>query len=112
MSEDVYISFYLKHNSINIHKNAIEAIGKPLYIRFLINQDGSSMIIQPYYKKDFNSFRVPTAGTWDMRISSKALCTVISNRHRWEKDCSFRVPGKTIKHQNIVVFDLLAAQRI
>ena len=51
------ISFYLRTGRIHIFTDAIRTIGEPSFIRFLLNQDGTSMIIEPYHTKEFQSIK-------------------------------------------------------
>jgi len=107
-----YVSFYLKDGMINVYTDAIRFLGEPNYIRFLLNCDGSSMIMQAYHKKEFQSIRVPknAARTWTQtRFCSAAMCRLMKYALGWEPDKSYRVPGKYIPAQKIVVFDMTKA---
>ena len=98
-----YVSFYLKDGMINVYTDAI---------RFLLNGDGSSMIMQAYHKKEFQSIRVPKNAdrTWTQtRFCSAPMCRLMKYALGWEPDKSYRVPGKYIPAQKIVVFDMTKA---
>ena len=87
----------------------------PNYIRFLLNRDGSSMIIEPYYKKEFQSIRVSKVTdkrTNKMQFRCKPLCRLLQNTLGWNESYSYRVAGKFIPGQSIVVFDLTTAEVI
>ena len=55
---DTYISFYLRNNRIHIFVEALRGIGSPKYVCFMIAEDGGSLVLAPYDKKDFYSHRV------------------------------------------------------
>lgn len=56
-NDTTYISFYNKTGEIRIFKRAIRAIGKPSFIRFLLHQEKRMLLIEPYEKISFTSFR-------------------------------------------------------
>lgn len=110
---ETYISFYLSSFRIHVFKKTIADIGDPKYIRFLIKDEGPSMIMEAYDKKDFRSHRViPKKDGGGMEINSCPLCTLLKNRLGWEEGKSYRVPGKTYPAQHLAVFDLTAAEQI
>ena len=51
MSNETYISFYLSTFRIHIFSKAIIEIGNPKFIRFLVKEDGQSMIAEAYHKR-------------------------------------------------------------
>ena len=115
MNEYTYISFYLNENKIHVFCDSVRAIGEPTYVRFLLNKDGTSMIMEPYDKKEFQSMRVPKAvynksGRMDFR--STGFCRLLSQRFGWERTHSYRIPGKIITKQRLVLFDLTRAVKI
>ena len=115
MPTDTYVSFYLTTSRIHIFRSTIKDIGNPKFIRFLVKEDGPSMIIEAYHKKDFQSHRVPkenTDGYREMEVRSLPLCSLLKNRLCWEDGKSYRIPGKTYPQQRLAVFDLSAAEMI
>ena len=113
MADHFYISFYLRTNTIYIFCGVLREIGQPKYIRFLLNADGTKIIVQPYDRKEFTSFRVPTdiyhseyVGRRSFRIQSKALCMLLALRLGWDKSKSYRVPGTFFSNQKAMCFDL------
>lgn len=119
MSEVTYISFYLRTNTIHIYVKAVREINSPRYVRFLVNGDEMKMVMQPYDKKDFVSFRVPnmsikkTSGTCaGFRVHSKAFCQVLACALGWNPDMSYKVPGIIASKQRLVCFDLKRANVI
>lgn len=110
---ETYISFYLNSFRIHVFRKAITDIGEPKYIRFLINDEGPSIIMEAYDKKDFHSHRVtPKKDSGGMEISSYPLCSLLKNRLGWETGKSYRIPGKTYPSQHLAVFDLTKAEQI
>lgn len=119
MADTAYISFYLRYNRIHIFCKALRDVGKPEYIRLLINADHMRLIMQPYHKKDFRSFRVPKSiysrqcgGNDRMELHSQAFCLLLANRLGWDTARSYRVPGIIYGGQNLVCFDLNKAALI
>ena len=119
MVDTTYISFYLRYNRIHIFCKALRDVGKPEFIRLLINADHMRLIMQPYHKKDFRSFRVPKAiydhqhgGNESMELHSQAFCLLLANRLGWDTTRSYRVPGIIYCDQNLVCFDLNRAALI
>ncbi len=110
---ETYISFYLSSYRIHVFRKAITEIGNPKYIRFLVKDEGPSMIMEAYDKKDFRSHRVtPKKESGGMEISSYPLCSLLKNRLGWEDGKSYRIPGKVFPGLNFAVFDLTAAEQI
>lgn len=110
-----YISFYLKDGVIHIYTDAIRFLGEPNYIRFLVNHNGSSMVMQAYDKKEFQSIRVHKNAERTLlqtRFRSAAMCRLMTYVLGWDKNKSYRVPGKYIHSQKIVVFDMPRAEII
>lgn len=98
---------------IHIFCKALRDVGKPEYIRLLINADHMRLIMQPYHKKDLLSFRVPKSiyshqcvGNDRMELHSQAFCLLLANRLGWDTARSYRVPGIIYGDQNLVCFDL------
>ena len=111
---ETFISFYLTSSRIHISSSAIQEIGNPKYIRFLVKDEGPSIIMEAYHKKDFHSHRVlkKSDGSNGMEISSFPLCSLIKNRLGWGNGKSYRVPGRSYPNQHIAVFDLSKAEQI
>ena len=113
MPTDTFISFYLRDSKIHIFHKAIVDLGSPQFIRFRIHEDGTSMVMEAYSKKDFQSHRVQRKkDNWQMEIRSQKLCRIMQSRLNWDETQSYRIPGKTYPQQRIVVFDLSAAAMI
>lgn len=111
MSDDTYISFYLIESKIHIFRKTLVEIGNPKFIRFRVHEDGKSMIMEAYHKKDFQSHRVPKKirENWQMELRSLPLCSLIKNRLDWKEGKSYRIPGKAYPGQQLAVFDLTKA---
>lgn len=95
--------------------DAVRAIGEPPFVRFLISADGTSMVMAPFDKKEFQSVRVPKdvyqkTGTMDFR--SVGLCRFLAYRFGWDRTCSYRLPGRVLPKQGLVRFDLTCAVQI
>lgn len=115
MRSGTHISFYLRVGTIHIHRSTIRALGNPAFIRFLISDDGTTLLVQSYHKKDFRSFRVPESINDEIgrvQIHSKGLCAVFVKRFGWQPDLSYRIPGKPFPAQGVAAFDLTRADAI
>lgn len=115
MRSGAHISFYLRVGTIHIHRSTIRTLGNPPFVRFLISNDGSTLLVQAYHKKDFRSFRVPETINDEIgrvQIHSKGLCSVFMKRFSWRDDLSYRIPGKPFPAQGVAAFDLARAEVI
>lgn len=112
MGTELCISFYLANHTIHIFRDAIRAIGTPGYIRFWLESNGKAMLLEPYDRKTFTSFRVPEnlySENGCMRISSKRFCDLLAARLCWRADCSYKIFGQLFEKQRILVFDFSSA---
>lgn len=110
-----YISFYLKDGKVHVFADALRSLGTPNYIRFLLGKDGSSMIMEPYHKKEFQSIRVKKDNEQVNRklcFRCKPFCKLLENTLGWTSLYSYRVPGRLIPSQRIILFDLTQATAI
>ena len=113
--QETYISFYLKANRIHIFVDSLRGLGSPSRICFMIAENGESLLIAPYEKRDFKSIGVPPDvynGTGCMEVSSMKLCRIIADLHHWDLRRSYRVPGKIHAEQKVVIFSLTKAEKI
>ena len=79
---ETFLSFYLKANRIHVFVDALREIGCPVNICFMIGENGKTLILKPYPKKDFHSHRVPQdvyRGKKSMEVSSLRLCRIIAD---------------------------------
>ena len=108
------MSFYLSSFRIHVFSKTIHDIGNPPFIRFLMKDDGQSIIMEAYHNKDFRSHRVNkrTDNRGGTEISSMPLCLLLINKLHWEEGKSYRIPGKSYPAQKLAVFDLTAAELI
>ena len=115
MAESTYISFYSKTGCIRIFKASVRAIGLPKFIRFRINEDATSLLLEPFDRISLTSFRVPAnlnEEEGNMEVYSKGFIHGLSQRLGWERGRSYRVPGKVLPQQGVVLYDLTQAQEI
>lgn len=115
MADSTYISFYSKSGCIRIFKASVRAIGMPRFIRFRINEDATSLLLEPFDRITLTSFRVSSKlddEEGKMEVYSKALLRGLSQRLGWGKGKSYRVPGKVLLQQGVVLYDLTQAQEI
>lgn len=115
MENSTYISFYSESGCIRIFKKSVRAIGLPRFIRFRINEDATSLILEPFDRISFTSFRVPAnlnEEEGNMEVYSKGFIRGLSQRLGWELGRSYRVYGKVLSQQDVVLYDLTQAQEI
>lgn len=114
-NKPTYVSFYLMDGKIHVYAEAIRGIGSPNFIRFLLNHDGSSMIMEPYHKKEFQSIRVKkdhNRFSDELYFHCRPLCRLLEYTRGWNHSQSYRIPGRLILNQRIVLFDLTQAAPI
>lgn len=112
---DTYISFYLRNNRIHVFVDALRGIGSPKYVCFMISDDGNTLILSPYQKKDFHSHRVPQDvyhGIGSLNLTSIHLCQILAAEFGWDCSKSYRIPGRLEEDKKVVVFDLRFASKI
>lgn len=119
MAESGYLSFYLSTDTIYVFRGVLQRTGCPAYIRFLLNPDTMQMVVEPYHKKEFTSFRVPKGlykepaeNRAGFRIRSRAFCRLLAARLNWDASKSYRIPGVVYPNCAIARFDLLKAREI
>lgn len=115
MRDGSHISFYLRSATIHVHRSTIRSLGNPPFIRFLISEDGRTLLVQAYTKKDFQSFRIPQPINDEIgrvQIHSKRLCELLQLRLGWDGKCSYRIPGKPYPGQGVAAFDLTKAVKV
>ena len=109
------ISFYLKYNRIHVYVEVLRGIGCPGNVCFMIAENGESLVLAPYPKRDFKSHRVPSA-VYDegksMDICSLKMCKLLTDMCHWNPEYSYRIPGTIFPKQEIAVFYLLEAKEI
>lgn len=116
MDEKTSISFYLRANRIHVFKSSIRLIGMPKFIRFRVNYTENKLLIEPYFKRSFTSFRVPERQMNDtrggMELSSMGFCRILARQLGWDIGQSYRIPGKIYEKERVIIFDLSKAAQI
>lgn len=112
---DPYISFYLKTNCIHVYMSTLRKLGNPKRICLMIGENGKSLLVAPYKRKDFKSHGVPASvytGSYLLHIYSIRLCNLLAASHSWNSNCSYRVHGRYIAEYNVTEFHLTDAEII
>lgn len=114
-NDAAYVSFYMRSNIIRIFKSTIRAMGTPKFIRLRIHEPEGTMIIEPYDRITFSSFRVPfplNDSKEGMDIHSKRFIQIVAELMRWDMERTYRVSGELYGKLKIVKFDLVQAVKI
>lgn len=105
----------MRQGKVHIALDAIRALGQPNYIRFMLNQNGTSMVMEPYHKLELQSIRVPKDIDQNLRkcrFGCIRLCRLLAYALGWDDKTTYRIPGKIIPAQKIVIFDMTKATNI
>lgn len=111
-SYNLFASFYGRDFRLHFTRDTIRALGCPRYISIKVNKDMTSFIILPAVDKDVMSFRVPENlfhGSNKMRISSQGFIVDMFQKNNWNMDASYRVDGRYLPKNNVVMYDLADA---
>lgn len=112
---DSYISFYLKANRVHVFIDVLRGLGSPSRICLMIEENGRTLLIAPYEKRDFKSHAVPPEaykGAGGIEVSSMRLCQIIARLHHWDAERSYRVPGTIYPEKEVAIFRLTGAEII
>lgn len=112
--DETYLSFYLRVSRIHLFIEALRGIGNPDCITFLTDKQMKHLFLVPYHKKTFHSISVPKAvysGGKYIEPSSRTICGIVAGYYHWDRNYSYRVPGKIFPEQQYVLFDLTAAEK-
>ena len=119
MADPAYLSFYLGSDTVYVFCDVLHRMGRPPYVRFLINPNTMQLVMQPYHKKEFTSFRVPKAIYENLpgkhigfRVRSRAFCQLLAAKMGWSADRSYRIPGMVYPKYSMARFDLVEAREI
>ena len=90
-------------------------MGTPKFIRLRIHETEGTMIIEPYDRITFSSFRVPfplNEAKEGLDIHSKRFIRIVAAPMQWDMERTYRVAGELYERQKIVKFDLVQAVKI
>lgn len=101
--------FSTKWYKIRINQQSILAIGYPKRVRLLINPEKKEIALQPCNEFEKLAFKVPNDfgdDTHGFELSSISLTELIVDTMNWTRDVHYRVFGRYIEKENIIVFPL------
>lgn len=113
MDDSTYISVCLKEGNIRIFKTAIRLMDNPKFIRFSVNEARTLLAIEPYHKRTFTSFKVPSelySDKGSMRVYSKKFCSILYREMKWDENRLYRIPGRILSKDKIGFFNLEKAE--
>ena len=103
------IFFSTKWYKIRINQQSILDIGYPKRLRILINPEKKEMVVQPCNKYEKLAFKVPNDfgdTSHGFELSSAKLTGLIVDTMGWTRGVHYRICGKYIEEENIIVFPL------
>lgn len=103
------IFFSTKWYKIRINRQSILDMGYPKRIRILINPEKKELVLQPCNVYEKLAFKVPNDfgdNTHGLELSSISLTDLLTDTMGWKKDVHYRIRGRYIKKENIIVFPL------
>ena len=95
--------------------SALNGIGCPHRICFLISSDGKTLLLIPYEKRDLKSHGISPQvyhGGKGCEIHSYKLCHILASQYHWDLNRSYRVPGWIDSRKQVASFDLVSAKII
>lgn len=84
MDGQTHPSLYLRWNRIRVFKSTIRLLGTPKFVQFSVHQDGTSMILSPFDKKSFTSFRIFMYENEDKTATKFFIVTCVNSIHIYE----------------------------
>lgn len=97
-------------NRIYISKDVIRALGIPPYICIKINEDMSSLAIQPGEEKEYMSFKVPEklfdSHKHEFAVHSKSFVYTLLSANKLDTAKNYPIHGICSQLENAIVFKL------
>ena len=103
------ICFSIKFNRIRVNQQTILDMGYPKLVRLLINPETKELAIQPCNSHEKLSFKVPkdfAENKHGFELSSITLTQLLVDKMGWDLNTHYKVYGRYVKKENIVVFSL------
>ena len=104
------ISLCMRFGRITIFRTTLAALGYPEYYRFLFNPENRKLAIQICGMLDDGAYRLPEIKedeTCD--IKCKDLVRFVFLTCEWNRNLTYRIPGKHIPGKRLVDFNLADA---
>lgn len=97
-------------NRIYISKDVIRALGVPPYVCIKINEDMSSLAIQPGEEKEYMSFKVPEklfeSHKHEFTVHSKSFVYTLLSANKLDTTKNYPLRGICSQLENAIVFKL------
>lgn len=97
-------------NRIYISKDVIRALGVPPYVCIKINEDMSSLAIQPGEEKEYMSFKVPDqlfdSHKHEFTVHSKSFVYTLLSANKLDTTKNYPLRGICSQLENAIVFKL------
>lgn len=97
-------------NRIYISKDVIRALGVPPYVCIKINEDMSSLAIQPGEEKEYMSFKVPDqlfeSHKHEFTVHSKSFVYTLLSANNLDTTKNYPLRGICSQLENAIVFKL------
>lgn len=97
-------------NRIYISKDVIRALGIPPYVCIKVNEDMSSLAIQPGEEKEYMSFKVPEklfdSHKHEFTVHSKSFVYTLLSANKLDTTKNYPLRGICSQLENAIVFKL------
>lgn len=113
MSDTLYISVRYTEGAIRLFRETVRSLQTPPYVKFYINSEHCYLGIGPDFTKSQKSHKTPKnlyVDNGKMVVYSKRFCNILYNEMKWDKQLTYRVPGKMTNDNNLAFFDLKKAE--
>lgn len=108
------ISLCKKSGKIRIFHSTVKELGNPKYIRFLLNPEKKTFVIQSCKNKVPESILVPkyAPDNWDFVVHSMTMLKGIWTICGWDDEETYRMDGICFPEHKLVEFDLKQAEML
>lgn len=103
------ISLNYRAGTVRVHKKAVDVLGVPKFVQFLINQEARILYMRGINSRDNNCLEVPSAEFRKRNqytLHGRYFIKKISELANWSLDCPYIIQGEFFPEHNIIVFKL------
>ncbi len=110
--QKLYISLNRIYSRMRIHKIVLRTLNDPKYVQILVNPDKPSIAIRGCDKDDKLALRLKYSKRSRQGvefISSYMVKMIFDITPTMQEGIIYRIPGRYVKKENLICFDLLLA---